>query len=236
MTDLEVLDAEVIVVGGGPVGSLTALELATAGTKVIVIESAAATMDVPKAGTIHARSIQLLARRGHTRAPDPAAPSSSTVFHYAGQGGLWIDAPAGGGPVIAGIGQSELERSWRTELHAMGIPILHPASVTAVAEMGDHVEVTVTSEESDFTLRARWVVGADGARSVVRRTGGFTALEHPPTAAALLGLAVLDDPHRAPSGWVRSGQGWTVINPTRRGSAASSPSTSPARTVTTGHH
>lgn len=206
-------DAEVIVVGGGPVGSLTALELTNAGVNVLVIEAAVETADVPKAGTIHARSIQLLTRRGHFRAPDPTAAPQSTLFHYAGQIGLPIHAPAGEGPAIAGIGQSDLERAWRSRLHQLGVPVLHPATVAGVVDAGDHVEVSVETDGSPRVLRARWVVGADGARSVVRRTGGFTAVEHSPTAAALLGLAVLDDPASAPAGWARTERGWTVINP-----------------------
>lgn len=206
------LDADVIVVGGGPVGSLTALELAAAHVKVVVLEAAVDAADVPKAGTIHARSIQLLTRRGHFRAPDPTLPAQSTIFHYAGQIGLPIVAPAGEGPAIAGIGQSDLERTWRVRLHDHGVPVLRPVSVTGVLDTGDHVEVSAEVGGSTRKLRAQWVIGADGARSVVRRTGGFTAVEHPPTAAALLGLAVLDDPSAAPAGWARTDRGWTVIN------------------------
>ena len=212
-----VLDADVIVVGAGPTGSLTALELARAGARVTVIEAEPVTTDVPKAGTIHARSIQLLTRRGYFHPPDPSARAQSTVFHYAGQVGLRIDTPAGEGPAIAGIGQSDLERAWRTQLSRMGVPIVHPALVTEVVDAGDHVEVAIDAGRGDTTMRAHWVVGADGARSIVRRSGGFTATEHPPTAGALLGLAVLDDPYNAPAGWVRTDRGWTVINPNPTG-------------------
>ncbi|MEN0134988.1 MAG: FAD-dependent oxidoreductase [Rhodococcus sp. (in: high G+C Gram-positive bacteria)] len=203
---------QVVVVGGGPVGSLTALELARSGIDVLVLEAAPHTVDVPKAGTIHARSIQLLTRRGYFAAPDVDAAAASTTFHYAGVWGLEITAPPGEGPAIAGIGQSDLERLFTARLLGLGTPVLKAAVVTDVAQDDERATVTFTHEGRTRAVTADWVVGADGARSIVRRSVGFTATETAPTAAALLGLAVLDDPANAPRGWVRTDRGWTVLN------------------------
>lgn len=203
---------QVVVVGGGPVGSLTALELARSGIDVLVLEAEPHTTDVPKAGTIHARSIQLLTRRGHFAAPDVDAAAASTTFHYAGVWGLEITAPPGEGPAIAGIGQSDLERLFTAKLIELGTPVLKAAVVTGVDQDDAGATVTFTHEGLTRTVTADWVVGADGARSIVRRSVGFTATETVPTAAALLGLAVLDDPAGAPRGWVRTDRGWTVLN------------------------
>ena len=49
--------------------------------------------------------------------------------------------------------------------------------------------------------RAGPVVGADGARSLVRERADFTYEEHLPRTQAVLGLADLEDPHAAPPGW-----------------------------------
>ncbi|MFD6062279.1 FAD-dependent oxidoreductase [Rhodococcus wratislaviensis] len=202
----------IVVVGGGPVGSLTALELARSGIDVLVLEAAPHTTDVPKAGTIHARSIQLLTRRGYFAAPDVDAGAASTTFHYAGVWGLEITAPPGEGPAIAGIGQSDLERLFTARLIGLGTPVLKAAMVTGVDQDDGGATVTFTHEGRTRTVTADWVVGADGARSIVRRSVGFPATETAPTAAALLGLAVLDDPATAPRGWVRTERGWTVLN------------------------
>ncbi|MFE7420949.1 FAD-dependent monooxygenase [Rhodococcus sp. NPDC057529] len=203
---------QVVVAGGGPVGSLTALELARSGIDVLLLEAAPHTTDVPKAGTIHARSIQLLTRRGHFAAPDVGSGAVSTTFHYAGVWGLEITAPPGEGPAIAGIGQSDLERLFTARLIGLGTPVLKAAVVTDVVQDDAGATVTFTHEGLTRTVTADWVVGADGARSIVRRSVGFTATETAPTAAALLGLAVLDDPAGAPRGWVRTDRGWTVLN------------------------
>ncbi len=119
---------QVVVVGAGPVGSLLAAELGRWGVRTAVIEAAPTTTLEPKAGTIHARSIQLLTRRGYFRPPDPELSSRSTVFHYAGQPGLEISAPAGEGPAIAGIGQSQLESAWSSMLPDLGVDVVRPAT------------------------------------------------------------------------------------------------------------
>lgn len=210
---------QVVVVGAGPVGSLLAAELGRWGVRTAVIEAAPATTLVPKAGTIHARSIQLLTRRGYFRPPDAGLSAQSTVFHYAGQPGLGISAPAGEGPAIAGIGQSQLETAWSAMLPDLGVDVVRPATVTEVLDRGDGVEIRYRRAGVDESVSADWVVGADGARSVVRRTAGFPVTETAPTASALLGLAHLDDPARAPAGWVRTARGWTVISLSAYGSS-----------------
>jgi 2-polyprenyl-6-methoxyphenol hydroxylase-like FAD-dependent oxidoreductase len=55
---------EVLIAGGGPVGMVLAVELALRGVGTTVLEPNLRTMDVPKAGTLHARTVQSLARRG----------------------------------------------------------------------------------------------------------------------------------------------------------------------------
>ncbi|WP_405138058.1 FAD-dependent monooxygenase [Nocardia sp. NBC_01388] len=203
---------EVVVVGSGPVGSLLAAELGRWGVRVLVIEAAPTTTLVPKAGTIHARSIQLLTRRGYFHAPNAGLGPQSTMFHYAGQPGLEIAVPGGEGPAIAGIGQSQLESSWSALLPRLGVDVVRPAAVTGVVDSGDGVDIHYRRAGVDESVSADWVVGADGARSTVRRSAGFPVTEVPPTAAALLGLARLDNPAQVVDGWVRTPRGWTVIN------------------------
>lgn len=89
--------AQVLVVGGGPVGMLLAAELGHHGVSTIVLEAEPRTVDQPKAGTLHARTVQGLARRGHLHAPaateDRLGRSAADAFHFAGMPGLVITAP-----------------------------------------------------------------------------------------------------------------------------------------------
>lgn len=63
----------VVVVGGGPVGMLLAAELAQQRIDTVVVEEQPQPRDIPRAGTLHARTVQSLLRRGYLRTPSPAA-------------------------------------------------------------------------------------------------------------------------------------------------------------------
>lgn len=204
---------DVIVVGGGPVGSLLALELARAHIRVAVLDAQPSTPDVPKAGTIHARSIQLLTRRGYLPAPDIREHGSETEFHYAGILGLRIGVPASEGAPIAGIAQSDLERSFHRLLATHNVPVLRGAVVTHVHDRQGEVTVSFEHRGHPRNASAAWVIGCDGSRSIVRRTTGFDNDETAPTCSALLGTAHLKSPFTAPAGWTMGPNGWTVINP-----------------------
>ncbi|MEV7401820.1 FAD-dependent monooxygenase [Streptomyces sp. NPDC091267] len=83
------LHAQVLVVGGGPVGMLLAAELAAGGVDAVVVEPGLAASRRPKATTLHARAVQCLARRGYVFPPAsgaspvrgsmPAGPGAGTV-------------------------------------------------------------------------------------------------------------------------------------------------------------
>ncbi|MFF1445068.1 FAD-dependent monooxygenase, partial [Streptomyces sp. NPDC058295] len=60
-----VVGVQVVVVGGGPVGLLLACELAGFGVRVVVVEARGVVSGRPKATTLHARTVQVLARRGY---------------------------------------------------------------------------------------------------------------------------------------------------------------------------
>ncbi|WP_159088285.1 FAD-dependent monooxygenase, partial [Streptomyces sp. 303MFCol5.2] len=63
-----VVGVGVVVVGGGPVGLLVACELAGFGVDVVVVEARGGVSGRPRATTLHARTVQVLARRGYLSA------------------------------------------------------------------------------------------------------------------------------------------------------------------------
>ena len=77
-------------------GMLLAAELALRQVRVVVFERAERTVDEPRAGTLHARTVQSLVRRG-VLPGDPSGAMTqertSTPFHFAGMPGLTISAP-----------------------------------------------------------------------------------------------------------------------------------------------
>ncbi|MER5946864.1 FAD-dependent monooxygenase [Streptomyces sp. NPDC001904] len=206
---------DVIIAGGGPVGMLLSTELALHGVRTLVLEPNPRTLDQPKAGTLHARTVQSLTRRGHLPLPSACRVDRTvtSAFHFAGMPGLSITAPAVEGPPIVGRTQAGLERLFEKRARGLGVEVWREHAFTGLVQEEDGVTVTATGPDGrSVRLRTGWVVGADGARSAVRRAAGFESDEYPATLRALLGEVRLDDPYAAPPGWQRTERGWTVIN------------------------
>ncbi|CAL9389373.1 12-dehydrotetracycline 5-monooxygenase_anhydrotetracycline 6-monooxygenase [Streptomyces sp. enrichment culture] len=207
----------VAVVGGGPVGMLVAAELVRYGIPVTVVEQNPATLDVPKAGTLHARTAQTLSRRGYLPVPEPAphllGEERAQPFHFAGLPGLTITGPAVEGEPIVGRSQGDLERLFERVAREHGATVLRGHRVVALEQDEEEVTLTLEGPDGPSHLRADHVVGADGARSLVRERTGFTYEEHLPRTQAVLGLVDLVDPYAAPPGWTVTERGWTVIGP-----------------------
>ncbi|WP_030713981.1 FAD-dependent monooxygenase [Streptomyces sp. NRRL S-237] len=205
---------QVLVVGGGPVGMLVAAELGHHGVRTVVLEAEPQTVDRPKAGTLHARTTQGLARRGHLPVPvateDLVGRGLAEGFHFAGAPGLVITAPASEPRPVLGRSQAELERDFERRARERGVDVLRGHRVTDIVQGPDAVHVTALGPDGERRFTAEYVVGADGARSTVRERLGFTADTHPATVSALLGLVRLTDPDTVPYGWHRTPRGWTI--------------------------
>ncbi|MFD7627253.1 FAD-dependent monooxygenase [Streptomyces sp. NPDC059851] len=201
---------QVVVIGGGPVGMLVASELAGYGVDTVLLESEAGVSDRPKATTLHARAVQCLARRGHLSGL--VAPYARAVagrpFHFAGLPGLVITAPEREPEPIVKCPQAELERRFEARARAAGARILRRHRVTEVVQEDGGVRVEAEGPHRRAVCVARYVVGADGARSTVRTRAGIASDTHPATVSALMGAVTLTDPDALPEGWQRTSRGW----------------------------
>ncbi|MCY0935085.1 FAD-dependent monooxygenase [Streptomyces sp. H34-S4] len=225
------MQAQVAVVGGGPVGMLVAAELAGYGVDTVLLEPKSRVSERPKATTLHARAVQGLARRGHV--PRPVAPYDGEVaglpFHFAGLPGLVITAPAGEPEPILKLPQAELERLFELRARAAGARILRGHRVTEVRQEptwagpgpgyepgdgdlgGGGVQVMAEGPDGLVSVDARYVVGADGARSTVREQVGIACDTHPATVSALMGTVTLTEPAALSGGWHQTARGWIVV-------------------------
>ncbi|POX57000.1 hypothetical protein C3489_01740 [Streptomyces sp. Ru71] len=209
----QVVDAEVLVVGGGPVGMLVAAELGLTGVRVVVLERRAAVSDRPKANTLHARAVQSLARRGYLDAVAGAADAAAQPFHFAGIGGLEIAAPEGEPTPILKLAQADLERALERRAVAHGVTVLRSHEVTQVSQDADGVRVEARTPDGTTCFSALYLVGADGGAGRVREQAGFAADTSAATVSALMGQVRFADPDTAPRGWQRTSRGWVVCRP-----------------------
>ncbi|MFF4084573.1 FAD-dependent monooxygenase [Streptomyces sp. NPDC001777] len=206
------MHAQVMVVGGGPVGMLVAAELAAQGVDTLVLEAEAATSERPRATTLHARAVQCLARRGYFFAPEPrpAGGAAAMPFHFAGIPGLSITAPGTEPVPILKAPQAELERLFESRARANGVRVLREHRVTDMTQDRDGVLVTAQGPQGCRSFAVAYVVGADGARSTVREMAGIASDVGLPTMSALTGLVRVPDPRALPVGWHRTPRGWLI--------------------------
>jgi len=180
------MDSPVLVVGGGPVGLATALELAHHGIASTVIEPRQTVSWLrPRAKTVSARTMELFRRWGlagslRERAALPVAWSQEAVFATAllGREVTRIDRCFG----LELTGDERVAESGQQAPQPLVEQLLREAAAdTTLVTLRTGVRVTavrqtaeaVTAQLSDGrTVRAAYAVGADGSRSVTRTAIG----------------------------------------------------------------
>jgi 2-polyprenyl-6-methoxyphenol hydroxylase-like FAD-dependent oxidoreductase len=230
---------DVVVAGGGPVGLMLACELALAGVRVTVLERLTGIDPTIKAGATNVPAVEAFYRRGlmpavaeeqrlarermlsfvRERHPGAAAPAERPrlIGHFAG---IWLSADqvdgddpefAGRGPAGTGamIQQQAIESLLERRAAGLGVPVRRGTELTGFAADDDGVTVAAGGER----IRAGWLVGCDGGRSLVRRLAGF---EFPGTDPEITGhqaIVELDGGDGLQLGWNRTDTGVYVYGP-----------------------
>ncbi|RAI39692.1 FAD-dependent monooxygenase [Rhodoplanes roseus] len=162
-------DRAVVIVGGGPTGLMLAGELALAGVDVAIVERRA-TPDLvgSRAGGLHARTIEALDQRGIAdRFLAQGQVAQVAGFHM-------IPLDIGDFPTRHPYGlalpQRHIERLLAEWVDELAVPIHRGCEVTGFVQDETGLDVALADGRS---LRAAYLVGCDGGRSLVRKAAGI---------------------------------------------------------------
>ncbi len=179
---------DVVQVGYGPVGQLLAATLGQAGHRVEVIERHSTLYHLARAGHIDHEIMRMLQRIGATDALEP------DLVPVAGQNLLdsALDVMSGitmqrwgscGWRFHYGVYQPTLEQAMDARVRAWSnVTVSQGLEAVGLEQHADHVALTVrptgaTDGSTDRVVRARYVVGADGANSAIRSLAGLEWLD-----------------------------------------------------------
>lgn len=184
----QVMDAEVIVAGAGPVGTVAAYYLAQQGIRVVVLEAAASCEEDMRASTIHSPTIEMLDQLGIANQlidDGLKAPVYQYRIRTTGEV-LEFDlnelAEELEFPYRLQCEQYKLARLLAQALDDHTLAEIHFQNrVTSFEEVENSVLVSVDSPDGKRQFRAEYLIAADGASSVIRKQLGveFSGFTYP---------------------------------------------------------
>jgi 3-(3-hydroxy-phenyl)propionate hydroxylase len=159
----------VVIAGGGPTGLTLAAELALARIDVAIVERRA-TQDVEgsRAGGLHSRTIEVLDQRGIA----DRFLAEGKVMQVAGFATISLDLgdfPTRHNYVLA-LRQERIEHLLAAWVDELSVPIHREREVTGFAQDDTGVDIELSGGSS---LRAEYLVGGDGGRSLIRKRAGI---------------------------------------------------------------
>jgi 3-(3-hydroxy-phenyl)propionate hydroxylase len=185
-------DNRVIISGAGPVGAVLALALVKNGVPVTLIEQFPDAPEDQRAATIHPPTISMLVDLGLEKemfSKEPTGGMESPLFHFRDRmtgeliaifdlGLLEGEVPF---PYVVQWEQYKLVHAALPYIRASGLgEVRFSTKLTGLSQTADYVEAVVTNSEGETEkLRGKYLIGADGASSMVRRLAeiafdGFT--------------------------------------------------------------
>jgi 2-polyprenyl-6-methoxyphenol hydroxylase-like FAD-dependent oxidoreductase len=202
---------DVVIVGAGPTGLMLARELQLAGVNPLVLERDASPNRLPRALGLGGRTIDILERRGllarfeAAAAESPALPPSllsktPKLMHF---GGVPLDLRQlpGAMPRFLNLLQNRTDQCFEACAIEAGVSIQRGHELRALEQTEDEVLLIVITPEGERRIRTRFVVGCDGAHSVVRKFADIPFPGLAPTRVLRLGDLKLPAEQLSPPGW-----------------------------------
>jgi 2-polyprenyl-6-methoxyphenol hydroxylase-like FAD-dependent oxidoreductase len=166
-------DTDVLVIGAGPTGLALATSLVAHGVATTVVDRAPAGANTSRAAVVNARTLEVLEDLDVARRLVKEGVQAP-VFTIRDRGRTLIPIDFSGLPTAYPyslmVPQSTTERLLLERLEELGGSVVRPRTVTAIAQDPDGVTATLDDGQ---VVRARYAVGADGIRSIVRQQAGI---------------------------------------------------------------
>jgi 2-polyprenyl-6-methoxyphenol hydroxylase-like FAD-dependent oxidoreductase len=179
---MTIASSDVLIVGAGPTGLMLAGELALAGVDVAIVEQRASQdLSGARAGGLHSRTIEILDQRG-------IADRFLAEGRTAQVGGFaWIPLDISDFPTRHPYGlalwQTHVERLLAGWVDEFAVPIHRGCEVTGFVQDANGVTAALSDGQS---LRAKYLVGCDGGRSLIRKAAGIDFPGWDPTISHLI--------------------------------------------------
>ena len=168
----------VVIAGGGPTGMMLAAELTLANIDVAIIERRASPdLAGSRAGGLHSRTLEVLDQRGVVDR-FLSEGTKHPVLHMHPAILAIGDLPTRHNYTL-GLWQKHIERILAGWVDELGVPIYREHEVTGFTQDDTGVDIELSSVQSPQpsqplkSLRAQYLVGCDGGRSVVRKAAGI---------------------------------------------------------------
>ena len=174
MADPQNLETDVLIVGAGPVGLLAANALVEKSIEIYICDKLNAPVEELRASTFHPPTLDLLEPLGLTSAVlenGLKSPEWQIRFHDTGDRvvfDLSVLKADTNHPYRVQCEQAHLAAAARAKLGREGIEVNYGCQVEDIVDKGAFVETTLMSGGVRFRIRSRYLIGADGAQSIVR--------------------------------------------------------------------
>lgn len=167
---------EIVIAGAGPTGLALAAELHRLGRKPLVVDSQASGANTSRAAVVHARTLEVLEPLGvvdDLKANGVFVP----IFRLRDRDRVLMEADFRSldtaYPFTLMCPQDRTEAILLERLEQLGGQVQRPVRVTAAQALTDGIEVQLDGAPDISTVKTQWLVGCDGAHSVVREEFGI---------------------------------------------------------------